>query len=169
MVARTVAFLIVRRVLRLVGLGPLPNAKDVEIAVLRHQLMVLRRQVARPRYTPTDRLVLASLASLLSRERWAIFLVTPAGSPTVGAGGGRAGAAAGPREPPVGLPAHRGGVPQARRDGVGDVGTYDCAPASSRARAAADRADLDTVRAGPGRRDPRLRLPDRGNGRPDQT
>jgi hypothetical protein len=36
MVARTVAFLIVRRVLRLVGLGPLSNAADVEIAVLRH-------------------------------------------------------------------------------------------------------------------------------------
>jgi hypothetical protein len=69
MVARTVAFLIVRRVLRLVGLGPLPNAADVEIAVLRHQLMVLRRQVARPRYTPADRLVLATLAKLLPRER----------------------------------------------------------------------------------------------------
>jgi putative transposase len=52
--------------------------EDVEIAVLRHQLMVLRRQVARPRYTPTDRIVLASLARLLSRDRWAIFLVTPA-------------------------------------------------------------------------------------------
>ena len=51
MVARTLAFVIVRRVLGLVGLGPAPDAKDVEIAVLRHQLMVMRRQVARPRYT----------------------------------------------------------------------------------------------------------------------
>jgi hypothetical protein len=51
--------------------------KDIEIAVLRHQLMVLRRQVARPRYTPQDRLVLAMLARLLPRERWAAFLVTP--------------------------------------------------------------------------------------------
>jgi transposase InsO family protein len=50
----------------------------VEIAVLRHQLMVLRRQVARPRYTPADRLVLATLARLLPRERWVAFLVTPA-------------------------------------------------------------------------------------------
>src|SRR5919106_2218829 len=77
MVARTVAFVIVRRVLRLVGLGPTPAAADVEIAVLRHQLAVLRRQVARPRYTPADRMVLATLAKLLPRDRWPIFLVTP--------------------------------------------------------------------------------------------
>src|SRR6266436_6030915 len=34
--------------------------------------------VARPRYAPTDRLVLATLARLLPRERWSAFLVTPA-------------------------------------------------------------------------------------------
>jgi hypothetical protein len=43
MVVRTLAFMIARQVLCLVGLGPSPDAKDVEIAVLRHQLMVLRR------------------------------------------------------------------------------------------------------------------------------
>src|SRR2546421_4208590 len=74
----TIVFLVVRHVLRLVGLGPTPDDKDVEIAVLRHQLAVLRRQVVRPRYTPTDRLVLATLARLLPRERWSAFLVTPA-------------------------------------------------------------------------------------------
>ena len=74
----SVGFVLVRRVLGLLGVGPAPEAKDVEIAVLRHQLMVLRRQVARPRYTPTDRLVLATLAKLLPRERWSAFLVTPA-------------------------------------------------------------------------------------------
>ena len=76
--ASTIVFLLVRRVLGLVGLGPKPDDKDVEIAVLRHQLAVLHRQVARPRYAPTDRLVLATLARLLPRERWASFLVTPA-------------------------------------------------------------------------------------------
>jgi hypothetical protein len=77
MMVRTLAFMIVRRVLALVGLGPNPDAKDVEIAVLRHQLMVLRRQVARPRYAPTDRMVLATLAKLLPRAGWSVFLVTP--------------------------------------------------------------------------------------------
>src|ERR1700704_1715413 len=76
--ASTIAFLVVRHVLRLISLGPRPDEKDVEIAVLRHQLAVLRRQIARPRYAPTDRLVLATLARLLPRERWSAFLVTPA-------------------------------------------------------------------------------------------
>jgi putative transposase len=75
-VIQTLAFVIVRRVLELVGLGPAPDARDVEIAVLRHQLMVVRRQVARPRYTPHDRLVLAMLGRMLPRDRWRIFLVT---------------------------------------------------------------------------------------------
>src|SRR5450755_4106386 len=74
----TLGFVIVRALLGLVRLGPAPEAKDVEIAVLRHQLAVLGRQVTRPRYTPTDRMLLASLARLLSRQRWGIFLVTPA-------------------------------------------------------------------------------------------
>ena len=45
--------------------------------MLRHQLMVVRRQVARTRYTPMDRMVLATLARLLPRARWSVFLVTP--------------------------------------------------------------------------------------------
>ena len=77
MVVRTLAFLVLRRILGVVGGGPTPDANDVEIAVLRHQLAVLRRQVTRPRYTPADRIVLATLAKLLPRDRWKIFLVTP--------------------------------------------------------------------------------------------
>ena len=73
-----VTFLLVRRLLGLLRLWPAPDQKDVEIAVLRHQLAVLSRHVATPRYSPTDRAVLATLARLLSRERWGIFLVTPA-------------------------------------------------------------------------------------------
>src|SRR4051812_23304653 len=70
--------MIVRRALGVLGCGPTPDADVVEIAVLRHQLAVLRRQVPRPRYTPADRMLLAGLAKLLPRERWAVFLVTPA-------------------------------------------------------------------------------------------
>jgi putative transposase len=49
----------------------------VKIAVLRHQLAVLRRQVPRPPYTPADRMLPAALAKLLPHERWAAFMVTP--------------------------------------------------------------------------------------------
>src|SRR3954469_1335407 len=77
-VVHAIALMIVRRVLGVLGCGPTPNADAVEIAVLRHQLAVLHRQVVRPRYNPADRMVLAALAKLLSRERWAVFLVRPA-------------------------------------------------------------------------------------------
>src|ERR1700730_2122507 len=70
-------FLILRRVL-----GVLPRSKldekSVEIAVLRHQLAILQRQVPRARYDNSDRLVLSTLAGLLPRDRWGLFLVTPA-------------------------------------------------------------------------------------------
>jgi hypothetical protein len=76
MAVRTLVFMVVRRVLGMVGLAPSADAKDVEIAALRHQLLVLRRQVDRPRHTPSDRMVLAAPAKLLPRDRWPIFLVT---------------------------------------------------------------------------------------------
>ena len=74
-VMRTLAFLALRRILGVVGGGQTPDAKEVEIAVLRHQLAVLRRQVVRPRFTLGDRVVLAVLAKL-PRDRWRVFLVT---------------------------------------------------------------------------------------------
>lgn len=52
-------------------------AKDAEILVLRHQLAVLRRQVSRPRFTWSDRAIIALLAALVARGRWSAFLVTP--------------------------------------------------------------------------------------------
>jgi hypothetical protein len=83
-VVHTIALMIVRRVLDVLGCGPTPNADTVEIAVLRHQLAVLRRQVPRPRYTPADRMLLAALAKLLPRERWAIRDLAPHTTGSVG-------------------------------------------------------------------------------------
>ena len=52
-------------------------AKDLEILVLRHQLTVLRRQVARPRLEPADRALLSAVSRVLPRARWSCFLVKP--------------------------------------------------------------------------------------------
>ncbi len=123
---------------------PVPDDKDVEIAVLRDQLAVLHRQVARPRYAPPDRMVLATLARLLPRERWAAFLVTPATllrwhrefarrrwtyarEPPVHRGprscARGADLAARKGESPLGLPADLWRVRQGRDQGVGHVGS----------------------------------------------
>lgn len=53
--------------------------KDAELLVLRHDNAVLRRQIARVRYTSVDRVWLAALSRLVPRRRWGeVFPVTPA-------------------------------------------------------------------------------------------
>jgi hypothetical protein len=72
------AYLLVRRVLDvLTGRFHSRLAKEAEIAVLRHQVEVLRRQVTRLDLEPADRAVLALVSRLLPRTRWSVFLVTP--------------------------------------------------------------------------------------------
>jgi hypothetical protein len=53
--------------------------KEIEILLLRHQLHVLERQVARPQLRPADRALLAAFSRVLPRWAWKRSLfVTPA-------------------------------------------------------------------------------------------
>jgi len=73
------AYLLVRRFLDVLsGRFRSRLAKEAEIAVLRHQVEVLRRQVSRLDLEPADRAVMALLSRLLPRARWSAFMVTPA-------------------------------------------------------------------------------------------
>ena len=51
--------------------------KDIELIVLRHQLLVLRRQAGRPSLRPADRAFLAALARVLPQRRRHALVVTP--------------------------------------------------------------------------------------------
>jgi transposase InsO family protein len=77
-VALSFLYRLVRRVVDFVLVHRMDDlAKDAEILLLRHQLAVLRRQASRPRFSWTDRALVATLARFVPRERWAAFLITP--------------------------------------------------------------------------------------------
>ncbi len=71
-------YLAVRKLLALVVLaGRSDRSKELEILVLRHELVLLRRQSGRPRFEPADRALLAALSRALPRPAWSAFSVRP--------------------------------------------------------------------------------------------
>src|SRR6058998_3875702 len=71
------------------------HVKDIELLVLRHELEILRRQVARPKLGAADRALLAAFACHLPRSSFGVLLVTPRtlfagiGPSCAGSGGNR--------------------------------------------------------------------------------
>jgi hypothetical protein len=149
-------------------------AKDLEILVLRHQLTVLRRQVARPKLEPTDRALLTavsrgttpkSLVVLLRQARDAAALAPPprrgrvdlpapwTGTTATRPRAPRADHPPGQGEPLLGLPAHQGRTPTAWRPGLGDRDPHDAAPPRTGAGAAAGDHNLAGVSTPAGHRD----------------
>src|SRR5438034_8319122 len=53
------------------------HVKDIELLVLRHELDILRRQIARPKLSTVDRALLAAAACHLPRSSRGALLVTP--------------------------------------------------------------------------------------------
>jgi putative transposase len=73
----SLVYLILRAALRLLVRGN-DQAHELEIVVLRHQLSILRRQVARPRFKSGDRMLLAAAVRVLGKPGALSFSVTPA-------------------------------------------------------------------------------------------
>jgi hypothetical protein len=76
-VIRSILYLFLRRVLLFRSDQRMAAEVELENVVLRHQLVILRRQVKRPVYRVSDRAFLAASSRLLRREAGGAFLVRP--------------------------------------------------------------------------------------------
>ena len=168
-----------RRLLDLLRFGPSPDQKDVEIAVLRHQLAVLHRQVARAAVFP-DRSCRAGHSGpaaqpgalgRLPRDTGEPAALAPGPCPAVmdlssarslcdqrsRRRGCRPRPALGPREPALGLPAHRRRVQETRCDRLGHQRAQCAAPSPAQAGATTFGTVVVRVLTSPGHRHPSVR------------
>jgi putative transposase len=68
----TIRHLLVGRLRWLLATG---DERDAEILALGHQVLVLQRQINRPRFTDTDRTILAILSTVFARSRLAQIML----------------------------------------------------------------------------------------------
>src|SRR6266545_1143838 len=154
-------------------------AKDMEILVLRHQLVVLRRQTPPPKLEPADRALLAALSRVLPRSRWSCFLVRPqtllrwhrrlvagawtyphrpTGRPALNPGVQQLIVPPGQGELHLRLPAHQGRAAAPGELGLGNRSPNHAAPPRAGPSTAADGHHLAGVPPPAGRRDRGLRF-----------
>jgi putative transposase len=70
-------YLLLRHVVRLIVDSSNDQMNtEVELPVVRHKLMVLKREVGRPQLCRRDRLFMAAISRVLPRARWSSFLVS---------------------------------------------------------------------------------------------
>ncbi|MGH2376477.1 MAG: helix-turn-helix domain-containing protein, partial [bacterium] len=74
---RSLAYFVLVRLVRLFAGHRVVTQLELENAVLRHQVKVLRRTVRRAELRDRDRAFLAAASRALSRDRWASFMFTP--------------------------------------------------------------------------------------------
>ena len=174
MLFRLVYLLMVRLSGWLALLARRDTSKDAEILVLRHEVAVLRRQVARPKLDWADRAVIAALARLLPSHLWLHRIVTPGtllawhrrlikntwtypnttGRPPVPEEIRQLVRRLARAEPTLGAPPHPGRAPRPRvPDRRGNDPTDPCRR-RARARATPGVTDLAEVPGLPGSRDP---------------
>ena len=74
-------YLLLRLLLRVPSSGgDRERELELELIVLRHELMVLRRKAGRPRLCRIDKVFLTALSRVLPRQRWSSFIVLRARS-----------------------------------------------------------------------------------------